>query len=95
MATFDLWMNKGQQGTFSFLVNFLSINWKPHHVTIDLWMSKGQQGTFAFLVNFLSIDWKPHHVTIDIFEANALMGVGLARQLKAMLEKFGLTSKVL
>ncbi len=40
-------------------------------------------------------NWKPHHVTIGIFEANDTMGVELARQLKAMLKKFALTSKVL
>jgi hypothetical protein len=51
-----------------------------------LWMSEGQQDTFAFVVNFLSTYC---HVTIDLFEANAITGVGLARQLKAMLEKFG------
>ncbi len=32
---------------------------------------------------------------IGLFEANDTMGMGLARQLKALLEKFGLTSKVL
>jgi hypothetical protein len=36
-----------------------------------------------------------HHVTIGLFEANDTMGVELARQLKTMLKKFGLTSKVL
>jgi hypothetical protein len=51
--------------------------------------------TFAFVVNFLSSDWKPHHVTIGIFEANDTARQGLAKQLKAMLEKFGFTSKVL
>jgi len=35
-TTFDLWMNRGQHDTFTFVVNFLSLDWKPHHVTIGL-----------------------------------------------------------
>jgi hypothetical protein len=58
-------------------------------------MSKSQQDIFAFVVNFLSANWKRHHVTIGLFEVNATMGLGLTRQLKAMLEKIGITSKVL
>jgi hypothetical protein len=32
MATFDLWMGKGQHDTFAFVINFLSTDC---HVTID------------------------------------------------------------
>jgi len=64
-------------------------------ITFDLWMSRGQHDTFAFVVNFLSSYWKSHHVTIGLFEANDITGQGLAKQLKAMLEKFGPISKVL
>ncbi len=46
-------------------------------------------------MNFLSLYWKLHHVAIGLFEANDTIGQRLAKQLKAMLEKFGLTSKVL
>ncbi len=46
-------------------------------------------------MNFLSSNSKPHHVIIGNFEANDTNGQGLAKQLKAMLENFGLTSKVL
>ncbi len=46
-------------------------------------------------MNFLSSNWKPHHVTIGLFEANDTTGQRLAKQLKAMFKKFGLTSKVL
>jgi hypothetical protein len=63
--------------------------------TFGLWMSRGQHDTFAFVAKKNSIDWKPHHVIRGLFEANDIMGAGLARQLKTMLEKFGLTSKVL
>ncbi len=58
-------------------------------------MSKGKHDTFALVINFLLGNWKPHHVTIGLFEANDNMSMGLARQLKAMLEKNGLMSKVL
>jgi hypothetical protein len=64
-------------------------------ITFDLWMSRGQHDTFAFVVNFLSSYWKSHHVTIGLFEANDITGQELAKQLKAMLEKFGPISKVL
>jgi hypothetical protein len=63
--------------------------------TFDLWMSKGQQDTFVLIVHFLSTNWKPHHVIVGLFKPNDTMGVGLARQLKTMPEKFGLISKVL
>jgi hypothetical protein len=63
--------------------------------TFDLWKSRGHQDTFALVVNFLSLDFKLHHVIIGLFEANDTIGQRLAKELKAMLEKFGLTSKVL
>jgi len=74
----------------------LQLDATPTITTIfDLWMNKDQQDTFAFLINFLSADWKLHCVTIILFKTNVTMGMGLARQLKAMLEKVGVTSKVL
>ncbi len=36
MATFDLWMNKGQHDTFVIVINVLSFKWKPWHVTLGL-----------------------------------------------------------
>jgi hypothetical protein len=63
--------------------------------TFDLWMSKGHHDTFTFIINFLLVDWKPHRVTIGVFEDNDTMGMGLAKQLKAILEKNCLMSKVL
>ncbi len=58
-------------------------------------MSRGQHDTIILVVNFLSTNLKPHHVIIGLFEANDTTGARLARQLKTMLETFGLTSKVL
>jgi hypothetical protein len=36
MATFDLWMNRGQHDTFVLVINLLFTYWKQHHVTIAL-----------------------------------------------------------
>jgi hypothetical protein len=58
-------------------------------------MNKGHQNTFVFVINFLFVNWKHRHVTIRLFEANDNISVGLTKQLKTLLEKFGLTSKVL
>jgi hypothetical protein len=63
--------------------------------TFDLWMNKGQQNIFALVIKFLFAYWKTRHVTIRLFEANDIIGIRLAKQLKALLEKLGLTSKVL
>jgi hypothetical protein len=63
--------------------------------TFDLWMNKGQQNIFALVIKFLFAYWKTRHVMIRLFEANDIIGVRLTKQLKALLEKLGLTSKVL
>jgi len=36
MATFDLWMNKGQHNTFVLVINLLFTYWKHHHVIVTL-----------------------------------------------------------
>jgi hypothetical protein len=55
----------------------------------DFWMNRCQQDTFAFVLQIF------YKFTIGLFEINDIIGMGLARQLNAMLEKFGFTSKVL
>ncbi len=47
------------------------------------------------VINVLFANWKPRHVTIGLFEANDTTSVGLTKELKAFLEIFGLTSKIL
>jgi hypothetical protein len=32
----DLWMSKGAYDVFALVINFLSIDWQPKHVTIGL-----------------------------------------------------------
>jgi len=34
IVTFDLWMNKGALDTFTLVINFLTLDWEPKHVTI-------------------------------------------------------------
>ena len=63
--------------------------------TFDLWMSKGAQDTFCLVINFLTTDWEPKHIIVGFFEAHDTTGAGLAIQLRVLLEKFGLTKKVI
>jgi len=43
-CTFDLWMSKGAHDVFAMVVNFLSINLKPKHVTIGLFEANNING---------------------------------------------------
>ncbi len=40
-TTFDLWMSKGHQNTFTFVINFVFVDWKHQHVTIRLFEANG------------------------------------------------------
>ncbi len=40
IVTFDLWMNKGAFDNFSFMINFLTLDWEPKHVTMGLFDAK-------------------------------------------------------
>jgi hypothetical protein len=63
--------------------------------TFDLWMNRGQHDTFVLVINLLFTYWKHRHVTIVLFNVNDIIKHGLARQLKTLLEKFCLASKIL
>jgi len=39
-TTFDLWMNKSAFDIFSLVINFLTLDWEPKHVTIGLFEAK-------------------------------------------------------
>ncbi len=69
----------------------------PHQPQLlhDLWMSTCSLNTFTLVINFLSPQWEPHHVIMGLFDANDIMKVGLARQLKGLLERFQFTFKIL
>ncbi len=36
ITSFDLWMSKGAYDVFALVINFLSSDWQPKHVTIGL-----------------------------------------------------------
>jgi hypothetical protein len=40
-TTFDLWTNKGALDSFALVINFLTLDWKPKHVTIAQFEAKG------------------------------------------------------
>ncbi len=35
-TSFDLWMSKGAQDIFAFVINFLGFDWQPKQITIGL-----------------------------------------------------------
>jgi hypothetical protein len=43
-AIFDLCMNKSAFDTFALVINFLTLDWEPKHVTIGLFEAKGTFG---------------------------------------------------
>jgi hypothetical protein len=63
--------------------------------TFDLWMSKGDHDVFAMVVNILSISLEPKHITIGLFEASNVNNVTMVMKLKQILNKFGLTQKIM
>jgi hypothetical protein len=64
-------------------------------VTFDLWMNRRACDTFALVINFLTPQWEPCHVCVGLFEVDGTTKVELTRQMKALLDKFKLTSKIL
>jgi hypothetical protein len=40
ITSFDLWMNKSAFDTFALMINFLTLDWEPKHVTIGLFEAK-------------------------------------------------------
>jgi hypothetical protein len=65
------------------------------HYTFDLWMSKGAHDVFAMVVNFLSTSLELKHVMIGLFEANDMNSVAMVVKIKHILNKFGLTQKIM
>lgn len=61
--------------------------------TFDLWMNRGARDIFALVINFLIPQWEHRHGCVGFFEVDDTIGVRLARQMKALLEKFKFTSK--
>ncbi len=61
----------------------------------DLWMSKGVYDIFALVINFLDENWQPKKVTIGLFETTKIIGQALARNLKQLLDSYGLSNKTI
>jgi hypothetical protein len=61
----------------------------------DLWMLKGAYDIFALVINFLDKNWQPKKVTINLFEAKETIGQALARNLKELLDSYGLNNKII
>jgi hypothetical protein len=59
----------------------------------DLWMSKSADDIFALVINFLDENWQPKKVTISLFEVLETMGQALAKNLKELLDSYGLNKK--
>ncbi len=52
-ATIDFWMNKGALDNFTLVINFLTLDWEPKHVTIGSFEAKGT--TIINLANRLQV----------------------------------------
>jgi hypothetical protein len=44
ICAFDLWMSKRAFEIFAMIVNFLSTNWEPNHITIGLFEANDMNG---------------------------------------------------
>jgi hypothetical protein len=63
--------------------------------SFDLCMSCVGHHTFVMVVSFLNDYWDPNHVTMGIFKVQNTAGVGMANQIKVLLESFSLLDKVI
>jgi hypothetical protein len=64
-TTFDFWMNKGALDNFTLVINFLTLNWEPKHVTIGLFEAKGI--TRINLVNQLQVLFEEYKLINKFF----------------------------
>jgi hypothetical protein len=58
-------------------------------------MSKGAYDIFALAINFIDENWQPKKVTIGLFEAIEIIGQTLAKNLKEILDSYGLSKKII
>jgi hypothetical protein len=57
-------------------------------------MSKGAYDIFSLVINFLNENWEPKKLTIGIFEAIKTTSQALARNLRDLLDFYGLNKKI-
>jgi hypothetical protein len=70
-----------------------NLNLMPTYI-VWLCINRGQHDTFVIVIHFIFVDWKFQDVIIGLFQAIDIIGHGLARELKAILEKFGCIFKI-
>jgi hypothetical protein len=58
-------------------------------------MSKGTYDIFALVINFLDENWQPKKVTIGLFEIIKTTSQALARNLRKLLDSYGLGKKII
>jgi len=58
-------------------------------------MSKGVYDIFALVNIFFDENWQPKKVTIGLFEAIETIGRALARNLRKLLDYYGLSKKII
>jgi hypothetical protein len=58
-------------------------------------MNRRACDTFALVINLFTPQWEPYHVCMGLFEANDIIGAKLIKQMKVLLERFKVTSKIL
>ncbi len=63
--------------------------------SFDLWMLKGAYDIFAFVINFLDENWKPIKVTIGLFEVIETTSQASVRNLRELLDSYGLKKKII
>jgi hypothetical protein len=63
--------------------------------SFDSWMSKGNYDIFALVINFLDENWQPKKVIISLFETTKTTSQALIRNLKKLLDSYGLRKKII
>jgi hypothetical protein len=61
----------------------------------DFWMSKGTYDIFSLVINFLDENWQPKKLTIGFFEAIETTIQTLVRNLRKLLDSYGLNKKII
>jgi hypothetical protein len=74
-----------------------TIFWCHANCNNNIWFVNEYKGMwlFAFVINFFTPQWELHHVCVGLFEVNDTIGARLIKQMKTLLKRFKVTSKIL
>lgn len=64
-------------------------------ITFDLWMSKQTANVMSVVAYTMSKDCEVESVALDLIECSTVRGEDMGPQLRAVLEKYGCTNKVI